>query len=53
MLLPSQKVSQREIFKNSPYELTKQIASCDNWRADEIIGRQKTLAELAVAAWPI
>ena len=40
-------------FSRSPYELTKQISSCDNWRADEIIARQKTLAELAVRAWPI
>ena len=40
-------------FKNSPYELTKQIASCKNWHAEEIIARQKTLAELAVKAWPI
>ena len=40
-------------FKNSPDELTKQISSCDNWRADEIIARQKTLAALAVRAWPI
>jgi Protein of unknown function DUF262/Protein of unknown function (DUF1524) len=43
----------KSIFKNSPYELTKQIASCDNWRIEEIIARQKTLAELAVRAWPI
>jgi Protein of unknown function (DUF1524) len=40
----------KSIFKNSPYELTKQIASCDNWRADEIVALQKTLAELAVRA---
>jgi hypothetical protein len=40
-------------FKNSPYELTRQISSCHNWRAEEIIARQKTLAELAVKAWPI
>jgi uncharacterized protein DUF1524 len=43
----------KSIFKNSPYELTKQISACDNWRADDIIARQKTLAELAVRAWPI
>jgi hypothetical protein len=40
-------------FKNSPYELTKQIASCQDWGVEEIVGRQKTLAELAVKAWPI
>ena len=40
-------------FKDSPYELTRQIASCQNWQAEEIIARQKTLAELAVKAWPI
>ena len=43
----------KSTFKNSPYELTKQIASCKNWHAEEIIARQKTLAELAVRAWPI
>jgi Protein of unknown function (DUF1524) len=40
-------------FQNSPYELTRQISSCHNWGVAEITERQKTLAELAVQAWPI
>lgn len=41
------------IFQNSPYELTRHIASCDHWQREDIIGRQKILAEFAVKAWPI
>jgi hypothetical protein len=40
-------------FSKSPYELTRQIASCDNWTKEEITLRQKTMADLAVKAWPI
>ncbi len=40
-------------FEGSPYELTSQIASSDEWTTEQIINRQKTLAELAVKAWPI
>lgn len=40
-------------FEGSPYELTSQIASSDEWTTEQIIERQKTLATLAVIAWPI
>jgi hypothetical protein len=43
----------KRTFENSPYELTRQISTCHDWRPEEIIARQKTLAELAARAWPI
>ncbi len=41
------------IYENSPYELTKQIATAADWTVSEITNRQKTLAPIAVATWPI
>jgi hypothetical protein len=43
----------KRTFKNSSYELTRHISSLDNWRVEDIIARQKLLAEIAVRAWPI
>lgn len=43
----------REIYKNCPYSLTKQIAEAPNWTKATISDRQKILAELALKAWPI
>ena len=43
----------KSTFKNSPYELTRHISSLDNWRVEDIIARQRLLAEIAVRAWPI
>jgi hypothetical protein len=43
----------KRTFKNSSYELTGHISLLDNWRVEDIIARQKLLAEIAVRAWPI
>ena len=40
-------------YANSPYELTKQIATATDWTVAEITDRQKTLARIAVKTWPI
>ena len=45
--------TKRLIYANSPYELTKQIATVMDWRASEITDRQKTLASIAVKTWTI
>ena len=45
--------TKRQIYDNSPYELTKQIATVMDWRASEITDRQKTLASIAVKTWTI
>ena len=41
------------IYVNSPYELTKQIATVSDWTVVEITDRQKTLAGIAVRTWRI
>ena len=39
--------------KESPYELTRMIAQSAVWTKDEIASRQRSLAELALKAWPL
>ncbi len=43
----------KSVYKNSPYELTRMIASNKVWTKNEIALRQKTLADFAVKAWPL
>jgi Protein of unknown function (DUF1524) len=43
----------RKVYEVSPYALTSQIATADEWTEAEIDERQKHLAELAVRTWPI
>jgi Protein of unknown function DUF262/Protein of unknown function (DUF1524) len=43
----------KRTFAQSPYVLTKQIADAAEWRPDEIVERQKTLASIALRTWPI
>jgi hypothetical protein len=45
--------TKRTIYKDSPYELTRMIAQNKTWTKDEISSRQKTLADLALKAWPL
>ena len=45
--------TKRPIYANSPYELTRQIATVTDWTRIEIADRQKTLAPLAVKTWAI
>ena len=41
------------IYADSPYELTKQIATVSDWTVVEITDRQRTLAGIAVRTWTI
>ena len=43
----------RPFYANSPYELTRQIASVEDWGKVEILDRQKTLAKIATKTWAI
>ena len=45
--------TKKDVFKNSPYVLTSQIASVSQWDEAAISDRQKTLATLALKAWPL
>lgn len=40
-------------YGQSPYVLTQKISEAQDWTRNEIDTRQKTLAKLAVKAWPI
>lgn len=43
----------KTVYSQSPYELTRQIASVREWNDVTISERQRTLAELALRAWPL
>jgi hypothetical protein len=43
----------KSIYKDSPYELTNQIAQVNNWIPDSIAERQAQMARLAVRTWPV
>jgi len=43
----------KQVYAVCPYVLTSQIAECDEWTVDRIVERQKVLADLGIAAWPI
>ncbi len=43
----------RPLYWESPYRLTQMVADAEDWTPAEVVARQKRLAELAVAAWPI
>lgn len=43
----------KAVFKDSPYLLTKDVASEINWGPSHIVARQKRLAEIAVKTWPL
>jgi hypothetical protein len=45
--------TKRNVYKDSPYELTRQIATVDDWNEETITSRQKTLAGYALVAWPL
>jgi len=42
----------RKMYANSPYVLTSQVAEAEEWSPTSIVERQKSLARLAVKAWP-
>lgn len=41
------------VYKDSPYELTSQVATVKDWTVETIRERQKGLAKLVMKAWPI
>lgn len=43
----------RAVYKDSPYETTRQISSVAEWNEVRIGDRQKILAGLALKAWPL
>jgi len=43
----------KAVYKNSPYELTRMVSKVSSWAKEEITERQKTLADLALKAWPL
>jgi hypothetical protein len=43
----------REVYAASPYVLTSQIGSLEEWSAAAIEDRQTKLSLLAIKAWPI
>jgi hypothetical protein len=45
--------AKRAVYKGSPYELTRMIAQNTVWTKNEVSSRQKTLADLALKAWPL
>jgi len=45
--------TKKNVYKSSPYELTRQISTVSAWDASQIVRRQRVLAELALKAWPL
>ena len=43
----------KQIYKESPYLLTSQIADLNEWAPSAIVHRQEQMAELAVKTWPV
>jgi Protein of unknown function (DUF1524) len=43
----------KPVYADSPLEITKMLATYDEWRPSQIDDRQSKLAELAVRVWPL
>ena len=43
----------KAVYAGCPYVLTEQISEVENWTMLEITARQKTLATIALEAWPL
>ena len=43
----------KALYAHSPYVLTSEIASCQQWTVQAIAERQAQLAQLALQAWPV
>ena len=43
----------KAVYAGCPYVLTEQISVVENWTMEEITERQKTLAAIALKAWPL
>jgi len=40
------------VYRETPYELTRQISDLPEWSRERIVERQKALAKLALTTWP-
>jgi hypothetical protein len=45
--------TKKRAYAESPYELTRQISTVNEWNETRIVERQEGLAELALRAWPL
>jgi hypothetical protein len=45
--------TKKAVYRDSAYELTRMVAKVPSWTKKEITERQKTLANLALKAWPL
>ena len=45
--------TKKAVYKDSPYELTRQIGTASEWNEQKISNRQKGLASLSLKAWPL
>jgi hypothetical protein len=45
--------AKQAVYKDSPYELTRQISTALKWDEAQIATRQKVLADFAIRAWPL
>jgi hypothetical protein len=45
--------AKKATYRDSPYELTRMIAQNKVWTKEEIMSRQRALADLALKAWPL
>jgi hypothetical protein len=45
--------TKQQVYKDSPYVLTRQIGDVSAWGPSQIKERQKGLADLAIKAWPL
>jgi uncharacterized protein with ParB-like and HNH nuclease domain len=43
----------KKVFLGAQFETTKMVASFEDWNPDNVLARQKQLAELALKAWPL
>jgi hypothetical protein len=45
--------TKKDVYKDSPYELTRQVSKAAKWNEEQIVRRQRGLAQLALKAWPL
>lgn len=53
MVINSSFDTKKEIYKESSFELTKEVSEYNTWNTDTIFQRQEALSELALQTWKI
>jgi hypothetical protein len=46
-------VDKKTVYADSPYELTSQIATLEDWTPEAITARQRKMSEYALQTWPL